>query len=130
MIAEAVSYRLQFIDSIKCMASSLSNLASNLAKGIHKIKCKSGHNNDKFETHEFKYKHCECHLEYINFKCNLIENRYFRCNKNHENKFDENLKKRFVNIYKFSNHDINKFISEGARRCSHISIYGRLGKIR
>ena len=23
---------------------------------------------------------------------------------------DENLKKRFVNTYKFSNHDINKFI--------------------
>ena len=33
---------LQFIDSTRIMASSLSNLANNLSEGIHKIKCKYG----------------------------------------------------------------------------------------
>ena len=29
---------------------------------------------------------------------------------NYQIKFDENLRKRFPNTYKFSNHDINKLI--------------------
>ena len=32
------------------------------------------------------------------------------CNKNYQQKFDEKLKERFFNTYKFSNHDKNKFI--------------------
>ena len=32
------------------------------------------------------------------------------CNKNYQNKFDEKLKERFFNTYKFSNHDKNQFI--------------------
>ena len=43
-ITEKISYILQFIDSSRFMASSLSNLVNNLSKGIHKIKCKFGHN--------------------------------------------------------------------------------------
>ena len=45
-----------------------------------------------------KFKDCDCFPKIIpkNF--------------NYEKKFDENLKKRFSNAYKFSNHDINKFI--------------------
>ena len=42
------------------MASSLSNLANNLSKGIHKIKCKCGHNDKKCETWRIKYKYCDC----------------------------------------------------------------------
>ena len=34
---------LQFIDSTRFIASSLSNLVNNLSEGIHKIKCKQGH---------------------------------------------------------------------------------------
>ena len=44
---KSISYILQFIDSARYMASSLSNLVNNLAKGIHKIKCKYGHDNKK-----------------------------------------------------------------------------------
>ena len=55
------------------MASSLSNLANNLSEGIHKIKCKYGHDNKKCETCRIKYKNCECFLEYENFKDDLIE---------------------------------------------------------
>ena len=32
------------------MASSSSNLANNLSEIIHKIKCKYGHNDKKYET--------------------------------------------------------------------------------
>ena len=39
-----LSYILQFIDSARFMASSLSNIANNLSEGNHKIKCKYGHN--------------------------------------------------------------------------------------
>ena len=38
-ITKAIFYRLQFIDSPRLMASSLSNFVNNLAEGIHKIKC-------------------------------------------------------------------------------------------
>ena len=57
-----------------------------------------------------KYKDCDCFLEYINFKNDLIEYKCFCCNKNYQKKFDENLKKRFFNTYKYSNHDMNKLI--------------------
>ena len=41
---------------------------------------------------------------------NLIECKYLCYNKNHQKTLEENLKKRYFNAYKFSNHDINKFI--------------------
>ena len=33
------------------------------------------------------------------------------CNKNYSNKIDEELTKRFKDIFKFSNYDVNQFIS-------------------
>ena len=35
--AATISYKIRFIDSARFMASLLSNLVDNLAKGIHKI---------------------------------------------------------------------------------------------
>ena len=61
-ITKTISYRLQFIDSARFMVSSLSNLVNNLAEGIHKIKCKNKHNNEKYETSGIKYKDCDCYL--------------------------------------------------------------------
>ena len=55
------------------MASSLSNLANNLFDGIHRIKCKYGHDDKKCETCRIKYKHCHNFLEYTTFKDDLIE---------------------------------------------------------
>ena len=43
-------YILQFIDSARFMRSSLSNLVNNFSEGIHRIKCKFGHNDKKRET--------------------------------------------------------------------------------
>ena len=57
-----------------------------------------------------KYKDCEYCLEYTSLKDDLIEYKYLCCNKNYLKNFDENLKNRFANMYKFSNHGINKFI--------------------
>ena len=63
----------QFIHSARVRESSLSNLVNNLSEGIHIIKCKFGHNDKKCETCGVKYKYCDCFLEYVNFKDDLIE---------------------------------------------------------
>ena len=92
------------------MASSLSNLVNNLFEGIHRIKCKYGHDDKKCETCRVKCQHCNCFLECMNFKVSLIEYKCLCRNKNYQRKFYEKLKERFFNIYKFSNHDNSKFI--------------------
>ena len=73
------------------MASSLSNLVNNLSKGIHRIKCKQEHDDEK-------YKYCD----------NLIEDKCLCCNKLCQRKFDEMLKEQFFNTYKFSNYGNDK----------------------
>ena len=42
-----ISYKIEFIESARFMASSLSNLVDNLEEGIHKIKCKDFNLNTK-----------------------------------------------------------------------------------
>ena len=85
------------------MTSSLSNLVNNLSEGIHKIKC-------KYETCEIEDKNCDCFLEYTNFKDDLLEYKCLCRNKNYQQKFDEKLKERYFNTYRFSKHISNKFI--------------------
>ena len=92
------------------MAISLSNLAYNFSEGIQKIKYKYGLNDKKCETCGIEYKYCDCFLEQTNSKGDLIEYKCLCCNKSYQRKFDEKLKERFFNTYKFSNHDNNKFI--------------------
>ena len=41
---------------------------NNLSEGIHKIKCKHGHDDKKCEILRNNYKYCNCFLEYTNFK--------------------------------------------------------------
>ena len=53
---------------------------------------------------------CDCFLEYTNFKDDLTEYKCLRYNINYQQKFDEKLKERFFNAYKFSNLDNNRFI--------------------
>ena len=104
-------YILPFIDSTRFMVSSLSNIVNNLSEGNHGIKCIRGHDDKKYDTFRIKYKYCDCFLEYTILKDDLIEYKYLCCNKNYQHKFDENLKERFFNTYKFSENDNNKFIS-------------------
>ena len=64
---------LQFTESARFMASSLSNLINNLFEGIHKINCKFGHKDNKCEICRIKFRNCDCFLEYTNFKDDFIE---------------------------------------------------------
>ena len=71
-ITKTISFRLQFIDSTRFLASSLSNLVNNLGKGIHKIKCKYEYDNKNCETCGIKYKYYECYCKHTNMKDVLI----------------------------------------------------------
>ena len=64
------------------MANSLLSLANNLANNPAKYK----HDDKKCETYGIKYKNCDCFLEYINFKDDLIECRCLGCKKNFQKK--------------------------------------------
>ena len=92
------------------MASSLSNLVNNISEGLYRIKCKLEHDDKKCETCRIKYKHCDCFLEYTNFKDDLIKYKCLSCKKIYQRKFNQKLKEGFFNTYKFSDHDKNKFI--------------------
>ena len=54
---------------------------------------------------ELQHDYCNCFLEYTSFKDDLIEYKSLCYNKIYQHKFDKKLKKRFLNTYKFSNHD-------------------------
>ena len=89
-ITKIISYRLQFIESARFMASSFSKLVNNLAERIHKIKCK-----------------CETSVV-LNIQVDdLIELKYLGCNENYRK---NSLKQEFTKTYKFANHEIKKFI--------------------
>ena len=92
------------------MTSSLSNLVNNFSEGINRIKCKLAHDDKKRQTCGIKCKHCDCFLEYANFKDDLIVSKCSICKKNCQIKFDEKLKERFFHTYKFFNHNNKKFI--------------------
>ena len=93
-ITKNISYILQFIDSPKFMASSFWNLVNNLPEGLHRIKCKLGHDDKKYETCGIKYKYCHCFLKYTNFKDDLTEYKCLVCNNNCQTKLDEKLKEQ------------------------------------
>ena len=92
------------------MASSISSFADKLAAKMHKTKSKYRHDNKKSETWGVKSKDCKCCIEYTNVKVDLIEYKCLCCNRNYQKKFNEYLKNRFANIYRFFNHDINRFM--------------------
>ena len=88
-----ISYILQFIDSARFMANSLSNLVNNLSEEIHRIKCQFRHADKKWCG--IKYKYCDSFLEYTNFKNDLIEHKCLHCNESYQPEFDEKLKEQF-----------------------------------
>ena len=54
-----------------------------LSEGIHKIKCKHRHDDEKCETCAIKYRYCGCLLEYTNFKNDLRKYKCLCCNKSY-----------------------------------------------
>ena len=91
-----MSYVLKFLESVRYTGSSLSNLVNNLSEGIHRIKCKYGHDDKKCETCRIKYKYWNWYFEYTNFKEDLREHKYLICNKNCQIKFDE---KEYIQVF-------------------------------
>ena len=69
-----------------------------------------------------KFKYCNCFLEYRTFQYDLTEYKFICCNKNNQQKFDEMLKERFLNRYKYSNM-IRKVYFIIAKRCFQIYEY-------
>ena len=92
------------------MASIWLNLVNNISEVIHKIKCKYGHDDKKYETCGGKCKYCDCFPEYTNFKDDLREYKRLCSDKNYQYKFDKKLKEQFSNTYKFFNHNNNKCV--------------------
>ena len=76
------------------MLTSLSNLVSNLSEGLHNDRCID----------------CKSCLDYMTTKDAKLVFRCFRCKKNYENNFNEELIQGFVNLYEFCNGNLNKFI--------------------
>ena len=103
-------YRLQFINSPRFMTSLLLNPVNNLSKGVYKVNCKNRHDGKNSNICWIKYKYCNYFLEYTFFKDGLIKHKYLCCNKNYKQKFDEKLKERFFNTFKFSNYEKRKFV--------------------
>ena len=89
-----ISYKIKFIDSFRFMSSSLSSLADNLSEGLHSDKCTD----------------CKSCLDYITTKDEQLIFRCFECKKNYKKDFNQELIKRFANIYELCNGDINKCI--------------------
>ena len=58
-----IFYILQFIDSARFIASSLSNVLNNLSERLYRIECKLRHDNEKRETCGIKYKYCDCYIQ-------------------------------------------------------------------
>ena len=90
-----ISYLLQFIERGRFMASSLSNLFNKLSEGIHRIKCRVGHDDKKCETCGIKYQYCDCFVEYKNSEDDSMEYKCLYCSKNYQHKLHEKLKERF-----------------------------------
>ena len=89
-----ISYKIKFIDSYRFMSTSLSNLVSNLSEGLHNDRCIDR----------------KSYLDYMTTKDEKLTYRCFRCKKNYEKNFNEELIQRFANTYEFCNGDLNKFI--------------------
>ena len=87
-----ISYKIKFIDSFRFMATSLSNLVSNLSEGLHNDRCID----------------CKSCLDYMITKDEQLIFRCFRCKKNYEKDFNKELIQRFANTYEFCNGDLIK----------------------
>ena len=79
------TYKIKFIDSCRFMSTLLSNLVSNLSEGFHKD----------------RHTDCKSFLDYMTIKNEQLFFKCFRCKKNYEKNFNEELLQRFANTYKF-----------------------------
>ena len=91
---ETTTYKLKFIDSFRFMPTALCKLVKYLSDGLHSDKRKD----------------CKSKLSYVSVKGNQLIFQCFACEKNYEKDFNNELIKRFANMYTFCKGDINKFV--------------------
>lgn len=65
---KTLTYKIQFIDSVRFMSSSLSRLADNLSKGLHNGRCKD----------------CKSDLYYVRVEHRKLTFKCIGCNENYE----------------------------------------------
>ena len=99
---EKISYRLQFLDSARFMASWLLNLVDNLPEWNHTINWRHGHGDKKLNECNTKIMSVVL-LEYTNVEHNIIQYNCLHCKKKKQKKKNrlhcENLKmKSLINI--------------------------------
>ena len=85
-ITKCISYRSQFTDHARFMATLISILPNNLSERIHTFKSKYGHHNKKYKTSNIKYKYCNDSPKNINFKDDLIEYKCLCFKKNYQSR--------------------------------------------
>ena len=89
-----ITYKIEFIDSFRFMATSLSKLFDNLTEDIHGDKCVD----------------CESYLSYMKVIDETLIFKCFNCKKNYEKEINKELIERFASTYIFCNNDLNKFV--------------------
>ena len=85
--------KVKLVGSARFLATSLSNVADNFARRIHKTNLKD----------------YNCFFQYESVNENLVNYKFLSCNKNYSKKINENLKTFFKNTFKFLS-DISRFI--------------------
>ena len=83
-----------FIDSFRLMEASLSNLADNFSERFPSDKCTD----------------CKSYLDYMSIKYDQLIFNSFECKQYYKKDSNKDLIKRFANVYKLFNGDINKLI--------------------
>ena len=74
-----ITYEIKFIDSYRCMSSSLSKVVDNLSEGIHNNKCAN----------------CESCLDYVKTKNENLILKCLNCETYYEKDFNKELLKKF-----------------------------------
>ena len=89
-----ITYKINFIDSFRFMATSLSKLVDNLTDHIHNDKCAK----------------CKSNLCFVNAVNKILTFECIDCKKEYKKGLNKKLIERFSNVFEFCNYDMNKFM--------------------
>ena len=107
-----ITYKINFFDSFRFMATSLSKLVDNLAEGVHNDKCNK----------------CRSSLCFVNAMNETLIFECVDCKKEYKNKLNKKLIERFSNVYEFCDYDINKFmilLRKGVYPCEYMDEWNK-----